>query len=176
MPTRLITTYCHFIMSLQSRIRLTQPVTCPNAYCLAQVSPARALRNHLRYCVPEAAMVVELADADSYVKMGELPDYTDSGMEGVIATVSSPIQAANNEDVPLYAADVADDEPSNDESVQVDDTVKDEDQEASRIRLIDTKYKTSGVVENGSDDLAFVYECTLFKNVGLNSYTKFELI
>ncbi|CEP18538.1 hypothetical protein [Parasitella parasitica] len=79
-------------------------------------------------------------------------------------------------EVPLYAADEADDEPSNDESVQVDDTVEDENQEASRIRLIDTKYKTSGVVEKGSDDLACVYDCKLFKNVSPNSYTKSELI
>ncbi|CEP11266.1 hypothetical protein [Parasitella parasitica] len=83
-------------MSSQSRIRITQPVTCPNAHCLAQVSSARALRNYLRYCVPEAATVFELADADSDVEMGELPDYTDSGLEGVIATVSSPLQEANN--------------------------------------------------------------------------------
>ncbi|CEP16044.1 hypothetical protein [Parasitella parasitica] len=127
-------------MSYQSRIRITQPVTCPNAHCLAQVASARALRNHLRYCVPEAATVVELAaDADGDVEMRELPDYTDSGMEDVIVNVSSPLQEANNEEAaPLYAADEADDEPSDDESVQVDDTVADEDQEASRIRLIDT--------------------------------------
>ncbi|CEP16792.1 hypothetical protein [Parasitella parasitica] len=68
--------------------------------------------------------------------MGELPDYTDSGMEDVIVTVSSPLQAAvNEEEAPLYAADEANDEPSADESVH---TVADEDQEASRIRLIDT--------------------------------------
>ncbi|CEP15007.1 hypothetical protein [Parasitella parasitica] len=92
--------------------------------------------------------------------MGELPDYTDSGMEGVIATVSSPLQAADNEEAPLYAADEAEDEPSDDESVKVDDTVADKNQEASRICLIDTKYKTSGVVEDGSDDWACVYNCT----------------
>ncbi|CEP12798.1 hypothetical protein [Parasitella parasitica] len=83
-------------MSFQSRIRITQPVTCPNAHYLAQVLSERELQYHHRYCVSEAAMVVELADADGYVKVGEIPDYTDFVMEGVIATVSSPLQAANN--------------------------------------------------------------------------------
>ncbi|CEP14572.1 hypothetical protein [Parasitella parasitica] len=120
-------------------------------------------------------MVVELADANGYFKMGELPDKRDSGMEGVTVTVLSPLQAANNE-VPLYAADEPDDEPSDDESVQVDDTVEDKDQEASRICLIDTKYKTSGVAKNGSDEVVCVYDWTSFENVGPNSYTKSELI
>ncbi|CEP15408.1 hypothetical protein [Parasitella parasitica] len=108
--------------------------------------------------------------------MDDLPDYTDSDMEGVTVNGSSSLHVADDVEAALNAADEADDELSDDEGIEVDDSSEDEDEEASNIRLIDTKYKTSGVIEDGSDDLACVYDCTSMENVGPNSYTTFKLI
>jgi hypothetical protein len=135
-------------------------------------------------------MAPPVIDGDGDV---EMPDYTDIGitMDEDVNDLFSHQQRTNGQFKPhichalvltrtlffdkfIEAAalntDAADsDETSSDHSGYVEE---DED----HIRLIDTKYKTSGVIDDGSDDLACVYDCRSIENIGPNSYCTSELI
>ncbi|CEP12805.1 hypothetical protein [Parasitella parasitica] len=103
-----------------------------------------------------------------------LPESTDDSMqlEAENGDASIVTIAANNEDGEFYTpdADSSSDDESDNYSASLPDFYELPDD------LLNVKYKTLGIVEDNTDDLACVYDCSTFQKMIRNTYTTFELI
>ncbi|CEP16793.1 hypothetical protein [Parasitella parasitica] len=172
------------------RGRGSPPMSRACQFCNAVLDGYQALRNHRRSCrlnyqnagQQEDVVMDDVSNQVDQVESSNihsetlseayqddaLPDYTDDAMqiEAENGDASIAAMAPNNEG----DADSNWDDESDNNSASMPDFHELPD------NLLNVKYKTLGIVDDNTDDLACVYDCSTLQEIGENIYTTSELV
>ncbi|CEP19841.1 hypothetical protein [Parasitella parasitica] len=172
------------------------PMSRACQFCNVVLDGYQALRNHRRSCrlnyqnsgQQEDVVMEDVSNqvdqdvvsnihgethSDAY-QDDALPDYTDDAMqmEAENSDASMVTMAPYNEDGEFYTLDANSnwDEESDNDSASIPDFHE------IRNNLLNVNYKKLGIVEDNTDDLACVYDCSTLQEIDENTYTTSELI